>query len=68
MVRVVCKFVWGSEILSVNERLASVLLAVEVADEGERVVWLIFVGRGLDARSDDDDAEYGEAYDYYSCT
>ena len=63
-----CKFVWGTEIFAVDKRLAAVLLAVEIADEGEGIVRLVFVGRGLYARSDNDDAEYGESYDYDRCT
>ena len=57
------KFVWRSEIFSIYQRLAAVLLPVEVADEGERIVRLVFVGRGLYTRADDDDAENGESDD-----
>ena len=49
------------EILTVNERVASVLLTSEITDEGERIVRLVLVGRSLCARTDDYDGEKRES-------
>ncbi len=58
----------GIEVLAVDQRVAAVLLAAEVADEGEWVIGLVLVGRSLDRRADDDYREYREADDYRSET
>ena len=39
--------IWSIEILTIYERVASVLLTAEVTHQGERIVRLILVGRGL---------------------
>ena len=51
-------------VLAVHQRRAAVLLAGEVSHEGEGVVGLVFVGRGLGAGAYHVDAEHGEAYHY----
>ena len=41
--------VWSIEVLSVDQRIASVLLTSEIAYEGERIVRLVLIGRSLGA-------------------
>ena len=40
-------FIRSIEILAVDQRIAAVLLASQIADQCERIVRLILVGRGL---------------------
>ena len=49
-------------VLPVDERSRAVLLAREVAHEGEGIVRLVLVGRSLRAAADDVHGKYGEAY------
>ena len=55
--------IWSIEILSIDKRIASVLLAAKVAHECIRIVWLILICRSLCARTDDHNAEERESYD-----
>ena len=55
------EFVRSAVVLSVEQRGRAVLLAGKVAHEGEGVVRLVLVGRGLGAGADDHDAEHGES-------
>ena len=54
------QIVVSPEILAVQKRLRTVLLAVQVAHQSERIIWLVLIGRGLRARTDDHDAEQRE--------
>ena len=56
--RIVC-----IEILSVDYRSASILLTAEVAAEGERIVGLVLICRGVHAGTYDHDCKNGEAHD-----
>ena len=49
------------EILPVHDGRGTVLLTGEITHQCEGIVRLVFVGRGLGARTDDVDAENGEA-------
>ena len=60
-VRTVLQVVGRIEILPVQERRAAVLLTRQVTHQGEGVVGLVFVGRGLDGGTDDHDAEQRES-------
>ncbi len=51
-----------AEILAVQQRRGAVLLAGEVTHQGEGVIGLILVGRGLYAGADDDDGENRKAH------
>ena len=51
-----------AEILAVQQRRGAILLAGQVTHQGEGIVGLILVGRGLDAGPDDDDGENRKAH------
>ncbi len=56
----------GIVILTIDKRRAAVLLPAEIPDKGIGVIGLVLIGRSLDGRADDHDAEQGEP-DYQRC-